>query len=62
MKIRTIRLLAMLIITLTFQAFITLSFAQAPNKMSYQAIIRDASNILVKSHDRRMRIIFCWVR
>jgi len=31
-------------------------FAQAPQKMSYQAVIRDASNKLVTSHAVGMRI------
>ncbi len=34
----------------------TLSFAQAPQKMSYQAVIRDSENQLVVNNEVRMRI------
>jgi hypothetical protein len=39
----------------TFTTFLTVFltvnlFAQAPQKMSYQAVIRDAGNVLVTSH------------
>jgi len=43
--------------TLLMAVIITASvFAQAPNKMSYQAVIRDASNILVTSSPVGMQI------
>ena len=35
---------------------ITSAFAQAPKKMSYQAVIRDASNNLITSHPVGMQI------
>jgi Protein of unknown function (DUF1566) len=56
MKIRIIKLLAILIITLTYQAISTSSFAQAPQKMSYQAVIRDAGNKLVTNHTVGIKI------
>ena len=36
--------------------FISGAFAQAPEKMSYQAVIRDADNTLVANHFIGMRI------
>lgn len=41
--------------TLAF-AFVITSMAQAPGKMSYQAVVRNAANELVKSSDIGMRI------
>lgn len=47
------RKLSSVIVTIT----ITLSIlAQVPEKISYQAVIRDASNALVTNHDVGMRI------
>lgn len=40
----------------TFCFLLSASFAQAPQKMSYQAVIRDGSNNLVTSHAVGMRI------
>ena len=45
-----------LISTVTHFLISTLSFAQAPQKMSYQAVIRDASNNLVASKTVGMKI------
>ncbi|MCJ7450078.1 MAG: hypothetical protein MUO72_20585 [Bacteroidales bacterium] len=44
-------LMYLVVISITFSAF-----AQSPQKMSYQAVIRDASNALVTSHAVGMRI------
>jgi hypothetical protein len=41
----------LMVISITFSAF-----AQAPQKMSYQAVIRNASNALVTSHAIGMRV------
>jgi hypothetical protein len=35
---------------------ISLGFAQAPNKMSYQAVIRNSNNVVVSNHAVGMRI------
>ena len=56
MKRSNIKLLTMLIIILAYQLIITSAFAQAPKKMSYQAVIRDASNNLITSHPVGMQI------
>jgi len=53
---RFIRILAMLIITLAYQFIITSSFAQAPQKMSYQAVIRNTAGALVQSSPISMRV------
>lgn len=45
------------IITLLFAAFTFVgAWAQAPNKMSYQAVIRNSSNALVASKNVRIQI------
>jgi len=41
---------AMLIITLTNLLICSSLWAQSPEKISYQAVIRDATNNLVTSH------------
>jgi len=56
MKKSIIQLIAMLIITLAFQAIVPSLFAQAPQKMSYQAVIRNSSNQLVVNKSVGMRI------
>jgi hypothetical protein len=56
MKKITIQFLAMLIIVSAYEAISTSSFAQAPEKMSYQAVIRNSSNQLVTDHAIRMKI------
>ena len=40
----------------TFYFLLSTSFAQSPQKMSYQAVIRDNDNALVKSHAVGMRV------
>jgi len=47
MKKVSIKFLIMLIITLAYQTIIITNLAQAPQKISYQAAIRDASNNLI---------------
>jgi uncharacterized protein (TIGR02145 family) len=48
--------LAMLIITLSHLLIVTSALAQPPQKMSYQAVIRNASNQLVTSHSVGLRV------
>ncbi len=50
------KLKTVLIITLANLLIITLSFAQSPEKMSYQAVVRDASNNLVANTEVGMQI------
>ncbi len=45
-----------LIVTLTNLLIITSTFAQAPQKMSYQAVIRNANNVLVASTSVGMKV------
>lgn len=45
-----------LILLSLLSLFATTTFAQAPQKMSYQAVIRNASNVLVANTNVRMRI------
>jgi len=45
-----------LILTLSHLLIVTFAFAQAPQKMSYQAVIRDGSNALVQSQSVGMQI------
>jgi hypothetical protein len=56
MKNQIIKLRAVLIITLTNLLISSSIFAQSPQKMSYQAVIRNSSNALVVSHVVGMRI------
>jgi hypothetical protein len=56
MKKSTNQFLLMLIITLVFQAIVLSSWAQIPEKMSYQAVIRNSSNQLVVNQLVGMRI------
>ena len=49
---KQIKLLTMLIIILAYQLIITSSFAQPPQKISYQAVVRNASNVLVVKDER----------
>jgi len=56
MKKITINFLAMLTILIAYQAISTSSFAQAPQKMSYQAVIRDAGNNLITNQTIGMKI------
>ncbi len=56
MKTRIIKLLAMLIIILAYQDISTSSFAQAPEKMSYQAIVRNNNDQLVTNQAVGMKI------
>jgi hypothetical protein len=56
MKKTYIKILAMLIFTLAFQAIIPSSRAQSPQKMSYQAVVRNSSNQLVVNQMVGMRI------
>lgn len=44
------------LVLLTFALYLVPSFAQSPEKMSYQAIVRDASNNLVKNQVVGMQI------
>jgi hypothetical protein len=44
------------LLALTFLVVSNIVFAQAPNKMSYQAVIRDGSNALVQSQSVGMQI------
>jgi hypothetical protein len=50
------KLLIMLMACLMSLLFTTLAFAQAPHKMSYQAVIRNASNMLVMNQAVGMRL------
>ena len=45
-----------LILTLSHLLIVTFAFAQAPQKMSYQAVIRDGSNALVQSQSVGMQV------
>jgi hypothetical protein len=45
-----------LILTLSHLLIVTFAFAQAPQKMSYQAVIRDGANALVQSQTVGMQI------
>jgi len=45
-----------LILTLSHLLIVTFAFAQAPQKMSYQAVIRDGANALVQSQSVGMQI------
>ena len=56
MKKINIKLVAMLVITSAYQAINTSTFAQAPQKISYQAVIRNSSDQLVTSHAVGMKI------
>jgi hypothetical protein len=56
MKNSTVQFMLMLIIILAFQTFTQISFAQAPQKMSYQAVIRNSANQLVTNKMVGMRI------
>jgi hypothetical protein len=51
MKNNTRKFLAMLILTLAYQGISTSSFAQAPSKMSYQCVVRDAGGNLVTNQE-----------
>jgi hypothetical protein len=55
-KTKAYNLKAGLIITLAHLLILTSSLAQAPERLSYQAIIRDADNNLVKSQPVGMRL------
>ncbi len=41
---------------LALLVFITLSYAQSPEKISYQAVIRDVSNVLVSEQEVGIQI------
>ncbi|MEI6817881.1 MAG: hypothetical protein WCL14_14840 [Bacteroidota bacterium] len=56
MKKSYIKLATMLIISLAYLQISTSVFAQSPQKMSYQAVIRDANNNLITNHAVGMRI------
>jgi predicted MFS family arabinose efflux permease len=56
MKKSTIKLLALIIYILTPQLIITSTFAQAPDKMSYQAVVRDAAGKLVTNQAIGIRV------
>src|SRR5512145_1227361 len=56
MKNRINKLSVVLIIMLTNLLISSSIFAQSPSKMSYQAVIRNSSNVLVVSHAVGMRI------
>lgn len=56
MKNSTLQLLGMLIVLFAFQAFISSSWAQVPQKMSYQAVIRNSSDKLIVNKSVGMRI------
>jgi len=56
MKTTITKSIISLIITLAFQLIITSTFAQAPQLMSYQAVIRDGSNALVVNKTVGMQI------
>ncbi len=56
MKSKIYKYMAILTITLTNLLISSSVFAQSPQKMSYQAVIRDAGNVLVTSHAVGMRI------
>ncbi len=56
MKKKIYKLRAALIITLTNLLICSSIWAQSPQKMSYQAVIRDASNNLVTNHAVGMRV------
>jgi hypothetical protein len=56
MKKSTIQFMLMLILALTFQTFVSSSWAQSPQKLSYQAVIRNSNNQLVSNHMVKMRI------
>ena len=49
-------LIITLVLTLSFQLLTFNTFAQAPQKMSYQAVIRNSSNVLITSTPLGMRI------
>jgi len=56
MKKDYIKFSIMLIIALVYKSIITLSISQTPQRMSYQAVIRDASNKIIKDQNVGMRI------
>jgi len=56
MKKSTIQFLVMLIITLTLQVIVPSLWAQSPQKMSYQAVIRNSSDKLVVNQKVGMQI------
>jgi hypothetical protein len=56
MKTKLTRTLSMLIIILAYKIAITSSFAQSPPGLSYQAVIRDASNKLLPGQKVGMKI------
>ena len=56
MKKSTIQFLVMLTITLTLQVIVPSSWAQSPQKMSYQAVIRNSSDKLVVNQKVGMQI------
>ena len=56
MKTKITQILSLLIFTLAHQLISTSSFAQAPQEMSYQAIVRNSSNQLVVTHAVGMKI------
>jgi hypothetical protein len=56
MKRINLRSLGFLFVLLTWNALITTSIAQAPQKMSYQAVLRNTSNALITSTTVGMQI------
>jgi uncharacterized protein (TIGR02145 family) len=56
MKMNSIRMMTFLVILFVLQLLTTLVFAQAPQKMSYQAVVRDASGSLIRNKQAGMRI------
>jgi hypothetical protein len=56
MKTRTTKSLTKLVIALTYQLIIISSFAQTPEKMNYQAVIRNSGNTLVINQPVGMQI------
>ena len=56
MTTQTLPIRRKLFLTAISLFFFTFTFAQAPNKMSYQAVIRNSSNALVSNQPVGMRI------